>query len=52
MKVKREEEGAQYRSGVDWKVGFETGRGRAGATREGQVVESRAWEQADTKALA
>lgn len=43
MKAKREEEEAQCRSGVDWKIGFETGRGTAGAPREGQAVKSQAW---------
>lgn len=34
VKAKREEDGAQGRSGVDGKVGFETGREIAGATGE------------------
>lgn len=44
MKVKREERG-QHRSGVDGKVGFETGRREiAGATREeGAIVKSSVW---------
>lgn len=44
VKAKREERG-QHRSGVDGKVGFETGRRElAGATREeGAVVKSSVW---------